>query len=215
MKPDSDKPPQDIQDTIWYPVVFMFMITLVLSSILIGVNSHTRSRVEKNRELMFERAVMASVLPDQFTMESPADKVHTAFQKNIQSPDSESDPAYRYYENGNLTAYALPFSGKGFWDRIKGVIGFRPDRQTITGIAFVEQNETPGLGGEIVKPYFRERFEGITIRTTGKAVNLVAVSEETGANRIHAITGATQTSNKLEIIINNAVKNWKTRGEKP
>ncbi len=215
MEENSNKQAKTIHETIWYPVLFMFLITLVLSAVLIGVNSRTRSRVEKNRALMFERAVMASVLPDQFTMKSPAEKVHTAFVKNIKPSDSKTDPAYRFYENGQLSAYALPFDGKGYWDRIKGVIGFKHDKQTITGITFYEQNETPGLGGEIIKPYFRKRFEGTAISSTGNAVDLVSVSEEVGGNRIHAITGATQTSEKLEIIINNAVENWKNRGEAP
>ena len=44
--------------------------------------------------------------------------------------------------------------------------------------------------------------------SSGKPINLKRSSDELENSDVHAITGATQTSTRLEKIINNALKNW-------
>lgn len=210
----TEKQEKRKRDSMWYPVVYMFSVTFVLAFILVGLNSVTRERVEKNREVMFERAVLSAVMPDEFSMQSPPGTVHAAFRERIKPPTDGSAPAYRFYENNTLAGYALPVEGQGFWDTIKGVIGFQPDKKTVISIAFHQQSETPGLGGEIIKPYFRKRFEGLETSESAPAVELAPKGTAAEGNRVHSITGATQTSKKLEIIINNAVADWReTEGD--
>ena len=136
----------------WYPVVYMFFVTAFFSSIVIGFSSFTKDRVRANLKLAFERAILEVFdLAEGLT----AGQIHQAFVKNISEPDKESGGAYLYKKNGKLIGYALPISGKGFWAPIKGIIGIEPDRETIMGISFYEQNETPGLGAQIETPDFR------------------------------------------------------------
>jgi len=116
--------------------------------------------------------------------------------------------------NGQIVAYALPISGQGFWAPIKGVIGIKADRQTITGIAFYEQNETPGLGAQITKDVFKNQFNGKIISSTEKPINMKRPGDELAKSDVHAITGATQTSTRLEKIINEALKNWLSESNK-
>ena len=100
---------------------------------------------------------------------------------------------------------------KGFWAPIKGVIGIAADRRTITGIAFYEQNETPGLGGEIIKSEFRAQFKDKRIAPQGLPLRILPVTAELDESSVHAITGATQTSNRLDKFMNEQLTLWRER----
>ena len=78
----------------------------------------------------------------------------------------------------------------------------------IIGIAFYEQNETPGLGAQITKYAFKNQFNGKIISSSGKPINMRQPGSELGKSDVHAITGATQTSTRLEKIINDALIKW-------
>jgi Na+-transporting NADH:ubiquinone oxidoreductase subunit C len=191
----------------WFPVFYMFLTTAFFSSIVIGFSQVTRARVEANQDLAFEKAVL-SVLPGSLDPNTSRLEMHKTFVERVSKPDDKSGGAYMLQEDGQTVAYALPISGQGFWAPIKGVIGIKADRQTITRIYFYEQNETPGLGAQITTDSFRSQFEGKIISSTDKPINMKRPSEVLGKSDVHAVTGATQTSTRLEKIINDALKNW-------
>jgi Na+-transporting NADH:ubiquinone oxidoreductase subunit C len=145
-------------------------------------------------------------------------EIHRTFVQHVSKLDDKSNGAYTLEDNGQIVAYALPISGQGFWAPIKGVIGLKADRQTITGIYFYEQNETPGLGAEITTESFRSQFEDKVISPSDKPINMKRPGDELGKSDVHAVTGATQTSTRVEKIINSSLNNWiseftRTNGE--
>jgi len=196
-----------IRKKTWFPVVYMFCLTAFFSTIVIGFTQVTGQRVEANEKLAFEKAVLAA-LPGLYGENLSRMELHKRFTESVSPPDDSSGTAYTFRQNGQIIAYALPFSGQGFWAPIKGVIGIKADRQTITGIAFYEQNETPGLGAQITRNAFRSQFQGKVISSVDKPLNIKRPGEVLGKSDLHAITGATQTSARLEKIINDALKNW-------
>jgi Na+-transporting NADH:ubiquinone oxidoreductase subunit C len=196
-----------MRDKWWFPVVYMFVMTAFFSSIVIGFSQFTSDRVEANEYLAFERAILA-VLPDMLDAGESRLELHRKFIELVGEPDAKSGGACTLKEAGEIIAYALPISGQGFWAPIKGVIGIKADRRTITGIAFYEQNETPGLGAQITKIGFTSQFQGKVISSTDTPLNIKRPSAVLGKSDVHAVTGATQTSTRLEKIINDALKNW-------
>ena len=94
------------------------------------------------------------------------------------------------------------------------VIGVKADKETVTGIAFYEQKETPGLGAEITKPAFKNQFQGKLLAEQGSPLKMRRPGETLGKNEYHAVTGATQTSTRLENIINDALEQWREKLEK-
>ncbi|MHB0946499.1 MAG: FMN-binding protein [Sedimentisphaerales bacterium] len=196
----------------WFPVVYMFTATALVSSIVLGLTGFTAQRVKANEKLTFEKAVL-SVLPGVYDQSKkiPGLELHKIFTENVSLPDDSSFGAYLFKQNGQIIAYALPFEGQGFWAPIKGIIGILPDKKTITGIAFYEQNETPGLGAEIAKPQFRNQFKGKVIKDGEKPFTIARPDVALDESSVHAITGATQTSTRLEAIINNDLKNWQEK----
>ena len=191
----------------WYPVVYMFVVTAFFSSILIGFSRFTREMVEANQRIAFEKAVLMALHVDMPQRMSPAE-IHRVFLERISPPTPSSRGAYLLMEKDKITGYALPVSGQGFWDEIKGVIGIAADRKTIIGIAFYEQNETPGLGAEITRKYFREQFAGKVLSFSEKPIIVKTVGLATGENEVQAVTGATQTSTRLEKMLNDTLTRW-------
>lgn len=54
--------------------------------------------------------------------------------------------------------YVLPVNGYGLWDGIYGYLGLKTDGDTLLGMTWYDQKETPGLGGEIALPAWQEQF---------------------------------------------------------
>ncbi|QVL57437.1 MAG: NADH:ubiquinone reductase (Na(+)-transporting) subunit C [Simkaniaceae bacterium] len=54
--------------------------------------------------------------------------------------------------------YVLPVNGYGLWDAIYGYLGLKANGDTILGMTWYDQKETPGLGGEIALPEWQGQF---------------------------------------------------------
>ena len=198
-----------IKEKKWFPVIYMFLATAFFSSIVIGFTQFTSSKVEANRKLAFEKAIL-SVLPGLYDEKEKISnlELHKRFTEKVNEPDASSGGAYSFTDSGKIIAYALPISGRGFWAPIKAVIGIEADGKTITGIAIYQQNETPGLGAEIAKPEFRDQFNGKVMLLGKKPLSFKRPGASLDKSSVHAITGATQTSVRLEKIINDALRAW-------
>ena len=190
----------------WFAVVYMFALTAIFSTIIIGVSRATRDEVEANQQIAFERAVV-EVLPVYYEKYLP---LHEIFIEEVEINPKVAG-AYVYKEDGQIKGYALPVAGKGFWAPIKGVIGIASDRKTITGIAFYEQSETPGLGAEIAKKDFRYQFINIKLADGDRPIRIMPAGTVLKDNEVYAVTGATQTSTRLEKLINEDLVEWRSK----
>lgn len=199
-----------IRKKTWFPVIYMFLLTAFFSTIVIGFTQVTSQRVEANEKLAFEKAVLAA-LPGLYKKGMSRLELHQQFTELVSPPDDSSGGAYTLRQNGRVIAYALPISGQGFWAPIKGIIGIEADKKTITGIAFYQQNETPGLGAEIAKAAFTGQFPGKIIAADGQPINIKRPGTVLGNSDVHAVTGATQTSVRMENIISTGLKEWQSK----
>lgn len=209
----------NIKDKAWYPIAYMFLVTAVFSTALIGFSRWTRPRVEANEQLAFEKAVLEA-LPIEIPGGASNADLHELFVEQVKAPDDTSAGAYRLTRDGEADAYAVPFEGRGFWNMIRGVVGLRYNAEQknwdTTGVAFYEQNETPGLGAEIVTPRFRAQFRSSKrLSWAGQPFTFVPESADAGPQEINALTGATQTCSRLERIINERLTEWREQMAKP
>src|SRR6185295_13873278 len=60
----------------------------------------------------------------------------------------------------NPQGYVIPVNGYGLWDAIYGYIAIKPDGDTVIGISWYDQKETPGLGANIAEASWQDLFEG-------------------------------------------------------
>jgi Na+-transporting NADH:ubiquinone oxidoreductase subunit C len=96
----------------------------------------------------------------------------------------------------------------GLWGVIKGVLALQPDLQTIKGISFYQQEETPGLGGEIGSEWFAKQFVGKRILSGSGApgFRVLRPGASPGPNEVDGISGATMTSNRVQLMLDSLSK---------
>lgn len=190
-----------MKDKPYFAIVYMFVVTAFFSAILIGFARLTHGQVETNQQIAFEKAIL-SVFPE--IQAKSNTQIHQIFTDQFEL----SGVAYVYRKEGRLAGYAIPVEGQGYWATIKGVIGIDSDQQTVTGISFYEQNETPGLGARITEPDFCAEFEGLTLGSEAQPIELRPSGTDLQDNEVHAISGATQTCTRLEKLINDGLIKW-------
>ena len=197
-----------MKERAWYPVVYMFLITVILTAVLIGLSEATRERVKRNERLAFERAVMTALEPA-LPASTPKQRYHELFVAGVDTNDVAG--AYPYRVNGAVVAYALPIEGQGFWAPIKGILAINADRRTVRGISFYEQSETPGLGAEIAQDWFRLQFTNVVLAADDPALPFAYAG---GKGAVDAVTGGTQTSTRLERFMNARIAAWRQTNER-
>ena len=146
-----------------------------------------------------------------FQEDSSAKQLVGIFNTNVREQSQGALTFYVYsppQAKGQPLAIAVRFSGRGVWGPIKGCLALESDRKTIRGITFYEQEETPGLGGEIVSDWFRNQFAGkLIVDQAGKPGIIIGTSGGKAAqNQIDAITGATMTCDKVEAMLNAVIE---------
>jgi Na+-transporting NADH:ubiquinone oxidoreductase subunit C len=69
---------------------------------------------------------------------------------------------YQITANGkeDVEGYVIPINGMGLWDAIYGFLAVKPDGNTVIGISWYDQKETPGLGANISEPQWQSQFPG-------------------------------------------------------
>jgi len=116
--------------------------------------------------------------------------------------DKENLPIYVDKKDGIVNGYAIPISGKGLWSTLYGYFAIEPDGVTAKGITFYAHKETPGLGGEVEKPWFQNNFVGKRfIDEDGNLVGIKVIKGKADPGspyEVDGISGATITSKGLE-----------------
>lgn len=69
-----------------------------------------------------------------------------------------ADPADK--KESTVEGYVFPVNGMGLWDAIYGYLAVKSDGDTVIGISWYDQKETPGLGGNISDPNWQAQFPG-------------------------------------------------------
>ncbi|HHJ39838.1 MAG: NADH:ubiquinone reductase (Na(+)-transporting) subunit C [Methylothermaceae bacteria B42] len=121
-------------------------------------------------------------------------------------------------ENGETKAIVLPVWGYGLWSTMYGFLALEPDCNTVIGINFYDQGETPGLGGEVVNPNWRALWKGKKVydESGTPVLRLVKGSVDAGQSgseyKVDGLAGATLTSNG----VSNLIRFWMSEdGYKP
>ncbi len=94
-------------------------------------------------------------------------------------------------ENGNVTRYVFPIRGKGLWSILKGFIAVDRDGQTIRGLTYYEQGETPGLGGEVEAEWWKSLWSS--------EEHPKKIYDDNGDVAIQVIKGAADKDNPYQV----------------
>ncbi len=134
---------------------------------------------------------------------------------NLKVEASKKDPASRNYplfifnNPGGSKNYIVPVRGFGLWGAIWGYVALEEDLNTIKGVAFDHESETPGLGGEIKTDWFQNQFVGK--RIFDKNEQFVGIIVKKGRiddpnHEVKSISGATLTCNGVTEMLRDGLK---------
>lgn len=132
----------------------------------------------RNIEELYEAHIVPRVIRLESGVTVPEDRVPPEAQslnKMLQS-DQLSDPlsqsediagirrqekysvVYEVHDDpeGPITGWVLPVRGYGLWSTLYGFLALDDDLSTIRGLTFYQHGETPGLGGEVDNPRWKD-----------------------------------------------------------
>ncbi|MGM8849252.1 Na(+)-translocating NADH-quinone reductase subunit C [Salinicola halophyticus] len=105
----------------------------------------------------------------------------------------------------------MPIRGQGLWGLMEGFLSVRGDGNTIVGLSYYDQSETPGLGGEVDNPRWKAKWEGKKIYEDGDfqdpQIQLVK-GGASGEYEVDALSGASLTSRG----VTNMLRFWLSEG---
>jgi len=117
------------------------------------------------------------------------------------------------YISSKMNAMIIPISGKGLWSSLYGYLAIDlTNFNTLKGITFYQHGETPGLGAEITKDWFKLSFIGKEIYKND-ILNSIIIKKSGNADKnnlyeVDGISGATITSRGVETLLKRDLKRY-------
>ena len=114
---------------------------------------------------------------------------------------------YLVRNGDDLEKVVLPVRGSGLWSTLYGFIAIEGDLNTVAGLGFYEHGETPGLGGEVDNPLWKDNWPGKKIYGEDGEVQLTVIKGSVDKSRPEAIhqvdglSGATLTTRGVDNLI--------------
>ncbi|KFA96400.1 MULTISPECIES: Na(+)-translocating NADH-quinone reductase subunit C [Vibrio] len=108
---------------------------------------------------------------------------------------------YLVKQDDKVTSVILPVHGNGLWSMMYAFVAVQTDGNTVNGITYYEQGETPGLGGEVENPTWRAQFVGKKLYDDNfkPAIKIVKGGAPEGSEHgVDGLSGATLTANGVQ-----------------
>ena len=212
-----------------YTITFTTIITVILGLGLSYTADSLRGRQILNEELDIKKNIL-SVLGYKQDVPWTNEEVQSLYDKNINEiridkvgsvvdqVDKSGNFAYTIYqssENNMVTGYAIPIAGKGLWGTMYGYFAIEPDAETVKGITFYKHKETPGLGAEVDKDWFKNNFIGKKLTDkNGELVSIevvkgyVSKTDPEALHKVDGISGATITGTGLTTFLKSDLEKY-------
>lgn len=182
-------------DSNVYTIVYSIVLVVIVAVLLAVVNQGLKARQEANKLLDTQKQMLVALNQDIDNCDDPAALYDSLVKDTVMCGES---PVIVFEVDGQ-TKYMLRLHGQGLWGSIGGYMALNDDRNTVFGINFNHESETPGLGGEIVTEKFRSQFFNKHIKDAQGNLRSIAVLKEgkqapEGQEQVDAWAGATITS---------------------
>ncbi len=176
----------------------------------------------KNVEELYRKYIV-----DSYTLNTSGEKIQgidpflVNLREELKKPDRQRNLPAFVCEKNDSTFLIVPVYGKGLWGPIWGYVSFMkrdsvsekmPYYNTIYGVNFDHQGETPGLGAEITQPFFQLPFRGKRIfNDQGSFVSIKVVkgdADPESRHEVDGISGGTITSKGLQAMLDTCLTSY-------
>ena len=135
-------------------------------------------------------------------------------EENRKPVDQRNLPVFVARDDNGRENFIIPVYGRGLWGPVFGYIAFEDDYNTIFGVIFDHEGETPGLGAEISTPPFENQFKGKRIfDEAGEFVSIDVIKPGTvplNEHRVDGISGGTITGNGVDAMLEDTLSAYVT-----
>ena len=180
-----------------YTIIYATILVVIVAVLLAVISQVLSPRQQANKRLDTQKQILTALNVD-YSNADPA----ALYAQIVEETETDGKALFIAHIDEDVK-YVLPLKGQGLWGGIWGYIALDEDKNTVYGINFGHESETPGLGGEIVTEYFRSRFFGKHIKDIEGNVQSIAVlkagkKDEAGREQVDALSGATITSTGVD-----------------
>ncbi|RLC53753.1 MAG: NADH:ubiquinone reductase (Na(+)-transporting) subunit C [Candidatus Cloacimonadota bacterium] len=213
-----------------YTFVFITIVTIICAGLLSSAAYYLKDKQQTNVEVDMKKNILKAVKLLESNKISQQE-ILSSYNQNIESyavnylgeiielpegisvedidpekeeikPESERMyPVYVKKSGMDVDAYCIPIIGKGLWSTMYGYLALESDLNTILGITFYKQGETPGLGSEVESKKFQDKFIGKKIWDENNnliSINILKIEPSSDSpdliHEVAGISGATKTS---------------------
>lgn len=206
--------------TFIYSIILVVVVAALLATVSLWLQPTQNENIENEKRQNILRSVNIEAtaansaemykkyIIEQFVVNSKGEKIEgDAFKvdlsKEVKKPcDQRQLPVFVANIDG-VVKYILPIQGTGLWGPLWGYLSLNDDKNTLFGAVFDHKGETPGLGAEITKDEFTQKFKGKLIFDNDQLVAILVKKGggATGPHEVDAISGGTITSKGVENMI--------------
>lgn len=113
---------------------------------------------------------------------------------------------YLIRKEGKTDQVVIAIEGLGMWGQIYGFMALAPDGNTIRGLTYYDQRETPGLGGEIANPSWQALWRGRKAFDADWNVGIQVIKGQAGTPEVDplhvdGLSGSTITSKAITQLV--------------
>jgi Na+-transporting NADH:ubiquinone oxidoreductase subunit C len=185
-----------------------------------GLVRHDEALSTAELRAIFDRSIEARLVDFATGELVPADRVDARGfdQRRARNDPAQSRPApenragiaripnyglvYFVKQDGRVEQVVLAVEGLGMWGTIYGFVAIDRDGNTVRGLTYYDQKETPGLGGEIGNPKWQALWRGRKGYDDNWEARITVIKGNAGPPdkdplRVDGLSGATVTSNAI------------------
>ena len=214
--------------------VFILCLTFVCSFLLSLFSEGLKTRIISNKELDKKKNILQTIGVNtnilsnddinksfsdnisEIILDLNGNKISNIKHNQLQVYEDDITAELKYISNNNeyLPAYIsttkkaliIPVSGKGLWGSLYGYFALDiVNYSTVKGITFYAHKETPGLGAEITKSWFKSNFIGKEVYLNNELksiqVSKAGQADQNSFYEVDGISGATITSRGVETLL--------------
>jgi Na+-transporting NADH:ubiquinone oxidoreductase subunit C len=189
-----------------YIIIYSAILVVIVAFLLAFVYQALKPRQDANVALDVKKQILYSLnIRDLDGAEAEAKYAEVVKEEK----DADGQKLYQCEIDGQQILVAS-MKGMGLWGGISGYMAVKTDG-TVYGAYFNHESETAGLGAEIKDSQeWQEKFIGKKIfDENGRVVLSVVKKVEDPATQVDCVTGATLTSNGVDAMLKDCLKNVK------
>lgn len=170
-----------------FPTLTLVCICLVVTLALSGTNMLTKKKIEKLTKDNQNKSMSELIQADEY-VEFPVS-------------GDDIDGSYKAVKDGEEIGYIFITSSKGYGGDVSVMTAINPDK-TVKAIKILSaDDETPGLGQNVLKADFAKQYSGLK-----NEISVVKNGADGNKNEVNAVTGATRSSKAVTNAVNKVLK---------